>query len=104
MTRPGEEKRAWHLLPLRLVGLVVDVLQDCAAGRGEFGWQTRDPVEHEEAIIRHLDRRQAGQLRDRSGHLASAHIAARALMLLWHDAFVPGASESELRALDERAP
>lgn len=96
-------KRAWHLLPLALVAPVVDVLQDGAAGRGEFGWQDRDPVEHEEALIRHLERRQSGQLVDESGHLAAAHIAARALMLLWHDQRAQGAPEPELRRLEDRS-
>lgn len=97
-------KRAWHLLPLSLVGLVVDVLQDGDKGRGDFGWQERALLEHEDALIRHIERRQAGQLYDESGHLTSAHIAARALMLLWHDAFRRGAPEPELRALDDEAP
>lgn len=105
MTRPGEEKRAWHLLPLPMLAPVVDVMQAGARKHSPFGWQTVPGarVQYHDALVRHLERYDAGERADAEDGLPTlAHLVADALILLWHDQ--RGAPEPELRALDDEAP
>lgn len=103
MNRPGEAKRAWHLLPLPMLEEVVDVFQAGAAKHSPFGWQTVPDAEtqYADALMRHLAAYQAGETADPDdGKHPLAHLVADALILLWHEG--RGAPAAELLDRDER--
>lgn len=88
MTKPGERKRAWHLLPLEIVGIVVDVFQVGAEKHEPFGWQKVPDarVQYSDALMRHWERYTSGERVDLDDGLPTlAHVIADAIILLWHD-------------------
>lgn len=102
MNRPGEAKRAWHLLPLPMLEDVVDVFQAGAAKHSPFGWQTVPDAktQYADALIRHMAAYQRGELSDPDdGKHPLAHLIADALILLWHED--GGAQEPELLLREE---
>jgi len=55
LIRPGENKRQWHLLPLDVIEIVVDVFQAGAEKHAPFGWKRVEDwrVQYEDALMRH---------------------------------------------------
>lgn len=89
MNEPGKSKRAWHLLPLDIIEIVVDVFQDGAKkpGRTEYGWKTVPGavVEYSDALMRHWAAYQRGETADPDdGRHPLAHLLADGIILLWH--------------------
>ena len=90
MNEPNKPaKRAWHLLPLEIVALVVDVFQEGAKkpGRTEDGWQTvpNGRQEYEDALMRHWERYRSGETADPDdGKHPLAHLLADGIILLWY--------------------
>jgi len=105
VTRPGEAKRAWHLLPLSMVEEVVDVFQAGAVKHSPFGWQTVPDAktQYHDALMRHLADYERGEVSDLDdGRHPLAHLIADALILLWHEN--RGAPAAELLERDNRMP
>lgn len=88
MNEPGKEKRAWHLLPIDVIEVVVDVFQDGARkpGRSEFGWKTVPNAieEYGDALMRHWAAYKRGETADPDdGRHPLAHLLADGIILLW---------------------
>jgi len=89
LNEPGTKKRAWHLLPIDVIEVVVDVFQAGALkpGRTENGWQVLPnwKEEYGDALMRHWAAYQRGETSDPDdGRHPLAHLLADGIILLWH--------------------
>lgn len=78
----AEIKRRFSLLPVKALGLVLDVLTDGASKHGDAGWIDSTDTDYLDAMMRHLEAWRDGEHMSSHGFPHLAHVAARALLLL----------------------
>ena len=82
-------KLKWRYLPLYMLIGVVRIFMKGAVKYTDFGWMEcvrENPDDYKDALIRHIERYQAGELRSKDlKELHTDHIACNALILSWYE-------------------